>query len=526
MTALRRADWRFLLPAPSGERYRHLALLGGSDELLARIGSLALEATRGLPGIETADLVVLMADRELALEAVLPRIGPDAVVYLEVDRRRSGGRLLTPGRLGRTLPRHGLTPIAWHWAIPDFDRARRHIPLDNAAALRWYLSTLQTGASPLGRAADAGIRLLARAGSGALAAVVPCYAVTAVGKARRPSPVGALAPIAAPVAMITSGQDDGSRVVLLPFEGGSPRPTRVVKVARLAAFEGHTEREQETLTELRRRLPPADRELVPEPLGMWRWQGLLVAGESYAPGTPIVVTSGRYGAPFEEVRADLRHAVDWLIRFHVGVAAGPGCWSPAMAERAADRLERCRELLGAGSPAHALLSGAARAALKLSGLALPLVPLHNDLGPWNLHRENARVTAIDWELAAGGVAERTGPGPCDLFYFSTYWYCRVRHLSGERAEQRGLRELFARPSEGQAVRAVQEELARYASALEVRHSFLPLLLVLTWAERALDWADRASVGRPAAGPSANRYTGYLEVLAERAGPWMQEGRWP
>ncbi|HEU5040213.1 MAG TPA: hypothetical protein VFT84_05315, partial [Gemmatimonadales bacterium] len=257
-------------------------------------------------------------------------------------------------------------------------------------------------------------------------------------------------------------------------------------------------------------------------------QGLLVASESYAPGAPLVVSSGRFGAPFPEARADLRHAVDWLIRFHRALAGEPGRWSEAIAGRAAARLERCRGLLAPASPAHPLLEGAARASLRLTGQPIPLVPLHNDLGPWNLHRDGDRVTAIDWELGAGDVAQRTGAGPCDLFYFTTYWYFRVRHQGSDSAELRGLRELFVRPDGGgRAAESVREEIARYAEALEVQRPFLPLLLALTWAERALDWLERTSIGHQGtAGAPRNRYVRYLEVLAERTGPWLTEERWP
>ena len=528
MTSLRRADWRFLLPSPEGTAYRRLVLFGGTADLLERLGSVAEERGLGPEGVEHADLVVVMADSPHHVSRILPRVGPRATVYIEVDRRRPGSRLLTPARLRRRLVRHGLMPVAAHWAIPDFERGRRHVPLDAAQALDWYLGTMQTAGSLVTRLADGAIRLLARTGDSALAAWVPCYSITALGAGRPRAPVGALAPVEGPVAMITSGQDDGSRVVLLPFESARPLPSRVVKISRLGAFEGHTEREQHTLAELRRRLPHALRDLVPEPLGMRRWQGLLVASETYAPGTPMVVTSGRYGAPFAAARADLRHAVDWMIAFHRATAACDGRWSGEWAGRTTARFERCQELFPPTSDARRLLTRAAGAARELEGASVPLVPLHNDLGPWNLHRDGAVVTAIDWELGAGDVSDRVGPGPCDLFYFTTYWYFRLRHVTAPSAELSGLRELFTRRgSGGRGADAVAEEIRRYASELGVTGALLPVLLVATWVERALDWTDRASLGRPdAAGPAGNRYARYLEVLAEGESAWLEERPWP
>ncbi|HEX6105912.1 MAG TPA: hypothetical protein VFZ26_10025, partial [Gemmatimonadales bacterium] len=72
-----------------------------------------------------------------------------------------------------------------------------------------------------------------------------------------------------------------------------------------------------------------------------------------------------------------------------------------------------------------------------------------------------------------------------------------------------------------------EEIARYAAALDIESAFLPLLLVATWAERALERVERASVADPAGASGVeNRYAGFLEVIAERAGPWFLERRWP
>ena len=527
MTALRRADWRFLLPAPDGDGYHRLVLFGGSDDLLARLGSVASDRSRGPAGVETADLVVVMADADQPIESVLSRVSETATVHIEVNRRRARTRWLTPARLRHALERHRLTPVACHWVIPDPEHARRHIPLDAAPAIDWYLGTMQTARSPRTVVVDAGIRLLARAGPPMLARWVPSYSMTAIGSARRRAPVGVLAPVDAPVAMITSGQDDGSRVVLLPFETERPMPSRVVKVSRLTEFEGHTEREQRTLAELRRRLPDRLGDLVPEPLGTRRWQGLLVANESYAPGAPLVVTSGRYGAGFVPLRADLRHAIDWLIEFHRATATEDR-WSGQWAGRSVARFDACRALFPPGSATERLLDLAAAAARRLIGAPVPIVLLHNDLGPWNMHRDGARVTAIDWELGDGDVSDRAGPGPCDLFYFVTCWYLQARHRVTPKEERAGLRELFTRPgSGGRVADAALQETRRYAAALGVAGELLPVLLVATWVERALDWMERAQIGRTQAPSIAeNRYARYLEVLAERAGPWFEEGRWP
>ncbi len=47
--------------------------------------------------------------------------------------------------------------------------------------------------------------------------------------------------------VVTSGQDDGSRVVMLPFAPERTQPLGVLKASRLADFNINTKREQETL---------------------------------------------------------------------------------------------------------------------------------------------------------------------------------------------------------------------------------------------------------------------------------------
>jgi hypothetical protein len=398
VTTLRRADWRFLLPAPPGDRYRRLVLLGGDDDLPSRLTGLADRIDRSVDDVGRADAVVLMTESDAAISDVAAGLARDAVLYIEVDRRRPGRRGLTPARLRTALRKAGLVPAACYWVVPDFARARRHVPLDTPGPLEWYLASLQTAGSRLAVMADAGVRLLAKAGAARLAAFVPCYGMVAVGPGRQAAGTGVLGPSSAPVAMLTSGQDDGSRVVLLPFENGHAVPSRVIKVPRLAAFDAHTEREQRTLEQLRERLPDSLRSSVPAPLGVRRWNGLLVASESYAPGVPLVVSSGRFGAPLRVAREDLRRAVDWLIAFHLATRPDGVRWDDEVAERTLRRLPACRALFPSGSPVQGAHDAAVQAASRLRGSSVPIVPLHNDLGPWNVHRDGARVTVIDWEL--------------------------------------------------------------------------------------------------------------------------------
>jgi hypothetical protein len=370
------------------------------------------------------------------------------------------------------------------------------------------------------------IRLFAGHGPGGLAPWVPCYSVVATAASAPGAAAGALSDGATQLAMLTSGVDDGSRVVLLPFAAGEETPSRVVKLARLRAFDEHTEREQRTLSELRARLSPAFRASLPTPLGPVHWDGVAGAAESYAPGTPIGVTSGRYGAPFEIARDDLRHAVAWLIEFHRQTRRPASDWSSVWTARVLDRLDACARLFPARSSGPALLA-LARASAREAGGSLPLVRVHNDLGPWNIHRSGSDITVIDWELGEGADRDRLGPAGCDLFYLVTYWFFRARRLRGVRAEARGVRELFVHAgSRGRGVLAAREEIHRYAGALDIDPRFLPLLLVLTWADRALEREERNWLGGRRRTQAPNPYTRFLEILAPRGAAWFTQRRWP
>jgi hypothetical protein len=68
--------------------------------------------------------------------------------------------------------------------------------------------------------------------------------------------------------MLTSGRDDGSRVVMMPFAPDGGDPPVVVKTARAAGFNAHTEREQAALATIRASLSSELRDTVPAPLGL------------------------------------------------------------------------------------------------------------------------------------------------------------------------------------------------------------------------------------------------------------------
>jgi hypothetical protein len=518
--ALRRADWRFLLPATASGVFDHLVVLGGPAGLATALqeAGAARRATDRLPQEGGADAVALLADAAMELQAAAGALVPGGALYVEVDRRRPGRRLLTPAALERRLRRLGLTVTARHWVIPGFARARRFLPLDAPAALDWFLTTLQPAKT---LAADLAVRVLRGLAGGStarLAPWVPCYGVTAVsGEDRLPAlldrvdlPEG-LTPPGTRTALITSGEDDGSRVVLLPFQPGAAAPALALKATRIERFNAHTEREQATLCRLRALLEPPLRESLPEPLGCVRHGRSVVGVERVAPGRAMTVTSGRWGGSPAAAIEDLRAAGAWLAAFHRQVAVGSS-WTAEHAAAAASRIEEYRARLAPGPELDRLLGLAGERALALAGQPLPIVWLHNDYGPWNIYRDGDRLTVIDWEFGGEDERARQGPALVDLLYFVTAWSARVWRLRPPRGEAVAVARLFGGTAPADEVAgAVRGTLDEYMHRLAIEPRFLPLLLVHTWLERALDLGDRRGAAAP------NPYVDCLTALAPAAG---------
>jgi aminoglycoside phosphotransferase (APT) family kinase protein len=528
---LRRADWRYLLPAPREERYRHLLLLGGPAGLADLLRAEEIAERIDTTPVKGADLVVAMADCSASASVLASYLSPGGVLYREIDRRRIGMLATTPARLAASLRASGLRPMWSHWVIPELAHARRYLPLDHAAALRWYFGTLHPAGSLPAALAAAIAHRLGRGHATGLAAMAPVFSVTACAGAERLATIAALQlPIMSRqwrasgtrVAMLTSGQDDGSRVVLLPFPVDGTEPDAVIKVSRTERFNAHTEREQATLCTIRSELDAELRGTIPEPRGTTRLGRSLVALESYAPGASMVRSVGRRGESLAQSIEDLRAAADWLARFHQRTAGAISAWCPASSERTVERLETFRARFAVSQPDHRLLDRAVQLARSLVGARLPTVLVHNDYGPWNIHRDGDRITVIDWELGPDDTARR-GPALVDLIYFATEWHLRACRLRGRGPELRGFRQLFLEPT-GPAARAASEAFEDYVGRVGVDRRFFPLLVLVAWTERALDRADRQVTATGSAATDENRYADYVRMLAAEADEAFWGGR--
>lgn len=141
LNAIRRLDWRFLLPDPALGRVLVVGEVGG--DLLAALRTGGVTVTMGeAVGAESAlfDTAVAVnpSPRALAMAAALLRSG--GWLYAEMN----GGRAAR--RLAKQLPQMGFVSVRRHWHWPDFARCTRILPLDDAGALVYGLLKGQGGA--------------------------------------------------------------------------------------------------------------------------------------------------------------------------------------------------------------------------------------------------------------------------------------------------------------------------------------------------------------------------------------------
>jgi hypothetical protein len=526
---LRRADWRFLLPAPAGRRFRHMVVLGGPAGLGSRLleAGSASEVSTALRSDHQPDALILLADATVSMEEAGRRLAADGVLYWEIERRPRFGAMKGRGWIARQLRRAGLRQWAAYWVVPGFHEARRYLPLGTVTAVEWFLHTRYVASTPARICLERLVRRAQRAGGGLLGSLVPSYAVIACGPAHPGGPAWALAEPALPLAvresagppvLFTSGQDDGSRVVVLPFEPDAGHPALVLKSARLARFTGHTEREQETLLRLRASLPPDLRRTLPEPKGRIGDGASSAFLESAVPGRMLAATTGRWRAPLAAQIEDLRLATDWLTRFHQATETRRLRWTSTESERWLEpllgRYERALRVSGREAGLFARLREQSQA---LVGAHLPIVWCHNDFNPWHLYRSGRDLSVIDWEFGEADIAARYGPALCDLLYFVVHWVNLARGLRDSAAQVRAFAELFVDPSRPEPrSAAARRAVSGYMGRLDIPAGFLPLLLAYTWVDRAADWHHRQIAAGVSEGVAReqNQFARYVGVLAD------------
>ncbi len=313
------------------------------------------------------------------------------------------------------------------------------------------------------------------------------------------------------------GIDEGSRAVMLPFAGGETLPEAVVKVARVENVNANIQSEQETLREVRSYLSDGMRETVPEPLGLFSYDGLSVGIERCARGRAMSVSSGHFRTSMAEKIDDLRLATRWITRFGQQARLGRDDEGVALlAEQAQHVFAEYKAIFGITPPVEQLFQTVQARITELQGLSLPIVWQHGDFGPWNVSRESDRVTVIDWETRQGPFSDRKGPPLTDLIYFVTYWSFVARRIYGVDAERHGFRDLFVDPAGTDAfVDEIHRAVSYYLHEMRIDRRFVVPLLVFTWTRRALESVERDRIldRLDVALRQPNSFVEWIEILA-------------
>jgi hypothetical protein len=506
---LRRLDGRFLLPPPSGGAFEHLVILGGPPGIVeaAATSGIARRVSTAPPPERSADALFLLRGADVTLEEAARCLTSGGCAYLEGVSPRQ----LRKGRLRMT------GAYAVH---PDFERQEAYVPLDPLGARRWFAEN-RLPAWTLRQALRRALRDLLPNRSVALTAVAGSAAgpgpESILDHPALPSPLRGQHPL-----LLSHGPE---RVVVLAFPAGATSPSAVLKVPRVPVFNGSTEDEQALLVHLRGRLGRTERNALPQPRGLYRVDGVILALEGYVEGRPLSQRIGSWGAARRRQARDLWEATDWLAGFHLRTEVRRVEWDDrATAEWIGGPLADLR----AASPAFAtsgdvakLLAAVHRRAGELAGAELPIVCQHRDFTTRNLLRgENGQrntgngdtgngdtgLRVIDWKEA------RFGPALCDLLHFAAHWSELALRAFDDWARLHVFREVWIARRGGEPGEAVRRAVAGYCEALRIDRRFVPLLLVATWAELALRQ-----------GPGS-REAAYLDVLARGAEELFGDGR--
>jgi aminoglycoside phosphotransferase (APT) family kinase protein len=485
-------DWRLLLPNRPMGGFDHLVLLGadaalGAPERIIGLG-IARRVDRQLPLDHPVDALVALADARLSPSDTDFRLRPGGAVYWEVEQR--AGFRLGLARARRALRDAGLTAATTYLIQLTPSHGRVYLPLECPAALRWYLGTLYVAGTRGQHLRALALRALAGRGHRLIPYLARSYAVTAVA-----GPVGdrSLPILSCPelplrmrrpdlrTVLLNLGTNEYRRQVLFAFAPGAKLPLAVLKVARIPAGNESVEREHAALQAVRRSVPESLRQSVPEPLGLLHPEGLAVDVQSYLPGRPVAVSTGRWGASWREKLADMRAAAEWLGEFHHLAELDRVPWDAAALGRwVASPLDAYTEVFGASGREERLFGAVRERAHILLGMQVPVVWQHGSFDPPNITRAGRRINVVDWEHAAPGLPL------LDLIHFATRWNDAARGLRTAETRAHGMCAVFCgleRDDRGAAT--VRRALAQYMRRLDLDPRFLPAAVVLTCVTDAL-----------------------------------------
>jgi len=105
----------------------------------------------------------------------------------------------------------------------------------------------------------------------------------------------------------------------------------------------------------------------------------------------------------------------------------------------------------------------------------------------------------------------------DLVYFATHWLYTAFRVRTFESQLGVFRHLISGEPDSVLTRAARKALAVYADSLAIDRRFIPMLLALTWIERATDRVHRRRDDvAPAPDPVLAQYCRYIDLLGEHS----------
>jgi hypothetical protein len=277
-------------------------------------------------------------------------------------------------------------------------------------------------------------------------------------------------------------------------------PAVVVKVDTNPDHQPRLREEHDALVRVAEN--PAMAGLAPLPLGVHRCGDAVVMAQSALPGTSLnILLRQRSRQSRRRSTRDHAQMLTWLNTFHGSAAEETVTVTPEGV------LELVAQTLPAEAPgAEELTRWMSSTGSGLGDLAVPVRPLHGDMGPSNCFVHRGRMRVIDWE---GEVVQ--GPPLAEVMLFLNHY---ARAIPGPNAQMPDPRDSFREAFLGQGwLRELTWDTWRtQLRALGLPEEAAEYLLVTTMADLA---AGRAPTAHAKRAGSRRNWSGLLALYAEQ-----------
>ena len=443
--SLRRVDIRFALSEP----VQRALVLGGLPGWREGVEAAGGDAA-------AVDPTLVVAPSSHIEEAIAQRV-PSAVI----EGRGSAPRL-----------RQAYAHVARFLPAPTLDSPELLLPLDDPRP-GVYVARNVLPATPVWKAVRNRVvgAMLSR---GAFPEVRP---VLTVGQQTQAPPflVAAAEPLGVPrdaAWFLTLGRGDAlTRAVFHLFPPGEAEPEWVLKFARVPGWKTPFDRDEQGLS-LAALSGNGVAAHAPSLIGRFEACGLHASVETAAVGETLTRYLTRVGDRGAKVRA-VAAVADWVIEMGATSRRSSAALEPERQRLTADVLPRW--------PGERVPADLVETIQKIDG-----VLQHNDLGCWNIMRNKATFTVLDWESA-----REVGFPLWDLLYFLTD---ALTHLDGEWGSPED-RDAYARRlfrGEARSSPLLFDWIAKGARAAGVELADVGPVATLCWLHHGSSYDERSA----------------------------------